>query len=137
KVQDIPHLEVQPQGGEIGMDGQSYQAIYLIFTNRTGSVVYLSRARLRGRTKRFPIPAAAVRDLSGGWHELKFGTSTGDLKDQECILQTNGRVATGIAVGQQMNQAFYSHQPGLLRRYFRRPKYFLLQYTAMVGDKKY
>jgi hypothetical protein len=53
-------------------------------------------------------------------HELKFAASSpGNLGDHECILQTNGRVRTGIAVGQQMDQAFFSHQPGLLRRYFR------------------
>jgi hypothetical protein len=66
KVKGIPHLEVQPQKKDtIRMDGQSYDAVYLIFKNGTGSVVYLSRARLRG-TKRFPIPAAAVRGFQAG-----------------------------------------------------------------------
>jgi hypothetical protein len=140
KVQGIPHLEVQTLkwGNKIGMNGQSYDAVHLIFTNRTGSVVYLSRARLRGHANRFPIPPTAVKGLSGGWHELKFDTSNaGNFNQDECILQTNARVGTVIAVGQQMDQFFYSHRPALVRRCFRWPKYFLLQYTAMVGDKKY
>jgi hypothetical protein len=138
KIQSIPHLEVQPQGGNMGIANHPYNAVYLNFTNRTGSVVYLSHARLRGHPDSFPIPPAAVKGLSAGWYELKFDTSnTGNLNQDECILQTNARVGTGIAVGRPMDQAFYSHRPGFLRRFFRTPKYFLLQYTAMVGDKKY
>jgi hypothetical protein len=138
KVQSVPHFEVSPQQGKTTIDGQSLDAIYFTFTNRTGSVVYLSRARLQACKKRFPIPVVAARDISRGWRELKFNKSSpGRFADDECILQTNDRVMTSIAVSQPMSQAFYSYHPGLVRRCLGLPKYFLLEYTVMVGKRKY
>ncbi len=138
KRQSVPHFEVLPQPGQTIIGQQSFGAVDLIFTNRTGQVVYLSRARLRECQRRFPIPTTALRDISGGWRELKFAWRTPPLlNDHECILQTTDRVMTNIAVSRQMDNAFYSYRPGWFRRVFRRPKYFVLQYTAVVGEKKY
>lgn len=51
KIQSVPHLAVLPQRGstDIGVptDIETYDAVHFVFTNRTGRVVYLSRARLR------------------------------------------------------------------------------------------
>jgi hypothetical protein len=89
---------------------------------------------------------AAVRDISGGWRELKFERG-GVLNEQERILQTNDSVLTNIAVSQPMDPTFYAHRPedsshsGDRREWFRKfcryPKYFRLQYTAMVGEERY
>jgi hypothetical protein len=108
-----------------------------IFTNRTGSVVYLNRARLRERQSRFPVPLWAVKDIGDGWRELKFlDRSMNQLTQDECILQTNDRAVTNIAISQQMGSEFYSYRPRWMRKWFRCPKYFRLQYTAMVGNRK-
>jgi hypothetical protein len=136
KRQSVPHLEVLAQPGQTTIDGQQFPSVDLIFTNRTGRVVYLSHARLRESKKRFPIPLPAVRDISGGWRELKFEKG-GVLSEQECILQTNGRIMTNIAVTTPMDQGFYTHRPGWFRRCGRYPKYFRLQYTAMAGGRTY
>jgi hypothetical protein len=138
KTQGIPHFEVLPHPSVLTMNGQEFPAVNLVFTNRTGRVVYVSRSRLRESPKNFPIPVEAGRDVSRGWRELKFAKdSTGNFTEDESILQTNNRLVTTIAVKQPMDEAFYSFRPGWLRRWFRRPKYFLLQYTAMVGETKY
>jgi hypothetical protein len=42
-----------------------------------------------------------------------------------------------MAVTQTMPNAFYVYQPGWLRRTFRYPKYFLMEYVVMAGEKKY
>jgi hypothetical protein len=130
KGQSVPHFEVLPRGGQTAIGNQQFPSVELIFTNRTGQVVYLSRARLRGYQRRFPIPLAAARDISGGWCELKFVWSKPPfLVDHECILQTNESVMTNIATEKQMDNTFYSYRPGWFRRYLTSPKYFLLQYT--------
>jgi hypothetical protein len=137
KRQAIPYFEVNPSPADTRIGAQQFDAVAFQFANRTGNVVYLSRARLRGRQKNFPIPVIAARDISGGWHQLKFMTCTGDLTEHECIVQANSSAITIIAVSRTMDQSFYSYQPGRVRRWFRCPKYFTLQYTAMVGEKKY
>lgn len=105
--------------------------------NRTGGVVYLYRARLRERRENFPIPEAAARDL-GGWRELKFiEPGTGSQVDDEWIIQANNSAYTSIAVSKKMDSTFYSYRPRWFRSWFRCPKYFTVQYTAMVGEKKY
>lgn len=72
KIQEIPHFEVSPTSGQkTAIGGQPYDAVGFTFTNHTGSVVYVSRVRLRENQTHFPIPPAAVRSISGG-RELKF-----------------------------------------------------------------
>src|SRR5437667_8984514 len=43
----IPHLEIILRPSQTIINGIQHSAVSIIFTNRTGSVVYLSRARLR------------------------------------------------------------------------------------------
>ena len=137
KRQAIPHFEVIPGPAQTQIGQQSFDAVQFQFTNRTGSVVYLSRARLREHQKYFSIPIAAARDISGGWRELKFMARNGTMIDHECIVQANCNAITTIATSHKMDSSFYSYRPGLLRRWLRYPKYFTLQYTAMVGRQKY
>jgi hypothetical protein len=137
KIQEIPHFEISPISGQkTNIGGHTYDAVGFIFTNRTGSIVYVREVSLRENATNFPIPPAAVRSISGG-REIKFQNQHGQLVDDERILNTNDRALTSIAVSRPMGSEFDTHQPGLLRRIFRRPKYFILEYTAMVGEKKY
>jgi hypothetical protein len=74
-------------------------AVAFTFTNRTGSVVYLSRARLREHHENFSIPSEAIRDIFG-WREIKFpNQATGLLEDHEHVLHTDQHVQTSIAYG--------------------------------------
>jgi hypothetical protein len=57
----------------------------------------------------------------------------------ECILQTDvagGRAYSAIALDHSMDSAFYSYRPTLIRRCFHSPKYFVLEYSLVVGEKK-
>ena len=137
KRENIPGLEVLHQPGETLIGNRHFNAVNFIFTNRTGQVVYLSGARLRECQEHFSIPPDAIRDISG-WRELKFfNNNAGRFEDQEYTLHTGRSITTSIAVARQLDPAFQSYQPGWVSRWFRRPKYFLLQYTARVGDKTY
>jgi hypothetical protein len=137
KVQEIPHFEVYPTSGQkTKIGGQLLDAVGFTFTNRTGSVVYVRQVRLYENQTNFPIPPAAVRNISGG-REIKFGNQHGKLIDDERILNANDRALTSIAVAQPMGGEFDTYRPGLIRRLFGRPKYFTLEYTAMVGERKY
>ena len=98
----------------------------------------MSRTKLKEVPKNFPVPQSASRDAQG-WREqtLTFpGNPTGNFDQYECILQTNGRTCSAIAVTHPMDSAFYSYRPPLLRKFFGIPKYFVLKYSLVVGEKK-
>jgi hypothetical protein len=138
KVQSIRGLEVLPTQAQTKINGQAFDAVGLTFKNQTGSVVYLYRARLRENPKNFPIPLIAVKDISGGWRSLKFQAPNSiEFIDDERVLHTNKSASTLMAVSKCMDSTFYDYQPGWFRRWLRKPKYFRLEYTAMIGEKKY
>lgn len=123
--------------GAMDINGRQYLAIGITFTNRTGSIIYLGRARLREVPKDFPVPMDAARDMSGGWRELKFLNQSDRFVDHEMILHTNKSAVTCMAVTHAMSAQFFSFRPSLWRQVFRWPKYFAIEFIAMVGDKKY
>jgi hypothetical protein len=138
KTQSVPGFLVTFTAIQVAIGQELFEAVMLSFINRTGSVVYLSRARLTEVQKNFPVPVAASRDMARGWRELVFAIPPNLHHDShECILQTDGRAVASIAVKEPMDETFYSYRPTLLRRCFGRPKYFLLEYVAVVGEKKF
>lgn len=138
KRQSIPHFEVRLAPHQSTIGGAPQQAVELTFVNLTGSVTYLRGVRLRENRKHFPIPTAAVREISDGWRELSLRASTEPLyQHRESTLQTNQKVMASIAVAQQMDNNFYTYRSGWLRRCFRCPKYYQLEYSVMVGTITY
>jgi hypothetical protein len=138
KRQSIHHLEVFPQLIPLGIGPQQGDGVELEFANLTGSIVYLRRVRLLENRKNFPVPSAAARDISSGWRDLSLRYKPETLyQHHECILQTNQRAMCCIAIERQLDQSFHNHRPGWIRRLFGCPKYYRLEYTAMVGEKKY
>jgi hypothetical protein len=139
KKQGIPHLNVSFSQGRTNVGGQEFPSLDITFTNQTGRVVYLSLGRLKGRRRlRIPLPPTA-----SAWYELKFAwektVSDGALApliDFECILQTGKTAATSVAA-LGVDHAFHSYRPRWFRKWLWWPKYFRMQYTAMVGDKRY
>ena len=113
KRQGIPHLNVSFQQGQTNVDGQVHPSLNIIFTNQTGQVVYLSRARLRGRRRlQIPLPPTA-----SGWYESKFKSGKTVLSDFERILQTGSAAMTSIAA-LRVDNAFLSYRPSWFRRWF-------------------
>jgi hypothetical protein len=141
KRQNFPNFLVTFNPFQIGIVtpigiGASHNAVLLTYINQTRSTVYLSRARLKEVPKNFPVPQSASRDVQG-WREQTLAVpSNPNVFDQyECILQTSDRAYSAIAIAHPMDNAFYSHRPTLLRRFFG-PKYFVLEYSLVVGEKK-
>jgi len=141
KRQSFPKFLVTLNPFLMTIGAAPYDAVLLTYINQTGSIVYLSHARLREVQKNFPVAQIASRDAQG-WREQTFALPTnpaGSFDHYECILQTdvlNGRVCSAIAVKHPMDGAFYSYRPTMLRKWFGFPKYFLLEYTIVVGEKK-
>jgi hypothetical protein len=138
KVNNISGLMISftPSPG-VAMGG-NFPAVTIFFENQTSSVVYVNGPQIRNCTERFQIPTEAVRDIGENAHPLSFlNRNTGIFEDHQTTLQTSGKAETVIAVTTQMPQSFYRYKTSLLRRIFRRPNYFIIEYTAMVGDRKY
>src|ERR1700722_19529256 len=88
KMRRIPNLRVDIRPGQTTINGQRFDEVHFSFVNNTGLVIYLTEAYLRVRSNTFPIPAQAVRDISGRGHELKFDDGTGRLVLKELVIQT-------------------------------------------------
>jgi hypothetical protein len=56
KTQSVPGFLVTFTAIQIATGQELYEAVMLSFINRTGSVVYLSRARSTEVQKNFPVP---------------------------------------------------------------------------------
>ena len=109
----------------------------MVFRNNTGSVVYLSTVRIKRCSKQFVVPSAASRDIAENAHDLSFMDSNGSYIHRQFTLHTNQSVKTSIAISQKLNDTFYKYNQPFWRRIIRLRKYFVLEYIAMVGSKKY
>jgi hypothetical protein len=139
KVNNISGLQVSFERSPVDMTIGTvrHPAVYIVFSNRTGSVVYLNNPQLRNCSALFPIPSDAARDIGANARPLSFVKPDGGFEGHQITLQTGDQARTGIAVIAAMPGTFYDHRASRLRRIFRRHKYFVLEYTAMVGEKKY
>ena len=135
KVQNIPNLEVSSVTETLTVNGTAYPALWLKYSNQTGSTVYLSNARLLKCTKLLNVAQASTRDLSAAY-ELNFSVG-GNLNQRQIILHTNCQTETAIALDSNPSTKMLSFKPSLWRRILSRPKYFCLEYVAMVGKKHY
>lgn len=137
RVNGIPGLEVSFYPGTIKINAQSFDAIDIRFTNHTGSVVYISRPRIRNCSKRnYPVPAQAARDIAGNSYHLKFNDGAGGFTLREVTLQTTATAQTCMpAFSAASVNALLPYVPPLWARVLRRRKFFVLEYTAMVGTK--
>jgi hypothetical protein len=53
------------------------------------------------------------------------------------MLQTNDKALSVMAVVTEMPTEFYEYKTPTLRRLLRWPKYFIIEYAAMVAHKSY
>lgn len=137
KVHNVPHLEVRLLPGNIQIGGQPHDAVSFDFINHTGSVVYITGARIKKCTSQFSIPIDASRDIAEGSYHLSFMDPNGGFVHRELTLQTNQSGRTAIAITAPMPQDFYAYRAPWYRRFFRSPRYFILEYTAMVGASRH
>jgi len=137
KVNSVPGLEVHFAAGNITIGEKSHSAVDVQFTNHTGAVTYVSGARIRSCTRAFPVPVEAARDIAKGSYHLKFMHESGAFNLREVTLQTSASAKTCMPTTPELAGEFYTHSPSWGARLFRRQKYFVLEYTAMVGTTRY
>jgi hypothetical protein len=137
RVNNIAHLEVQFAPGQIEIGGKPHTAISIDFTNHTGSVVYLTGARIKRCSSLFRVPIDASRDIAESSYHMKFMDQlSGKFVHREQTLQTNQGAHTCMATTSDLPESFYTYTAPWWRRVFRVRKYFLLEYTAVVGTTR-
>ena len=137
KANGVPGLEVHFSEGQITFGGKSHRAIDIQFTNHTGSVVYVSGVRIRGCTNAFPVPVEASRDVAENAYHLKFMNDNGQFANREVTLQTSAVTKTCMPVTVALSSRFFGHSSSWLYRRLRRRRYFILEYTVMVGTARH
>jgi len=140
-------LEVSISPGDITIHGVPYPAIDVHFINSTGSIVYITGPRVRVVSNLLQVPKEADRDIAHGalyfaafdddpdQNSKDDASSVSKAEVREFTLQTNKRRHGAIALINTVPDDFYSYTAPLWRRLLRCPKYFRLEYTAMVGRK--
>jgi hypothetical protein len=137
KVNSVSGLEVHFVAGNITIGDRAHSAVDVQFTNHTGAVTYVSGARIRSCKRAFPVPVEAARDIARGSYHLKFIRENGAFDLREVTLQTGASAKTCMPTTQELSSNFYTHSPSWAARLFRHHKYFVLEYTAMVGTTRY
>ena len=137
KGNSVPGLEVRFAAGQITISDKPYEAVDVQFTNHTGSVAYISGARIRSCTKAFPVPVEASRDIAQGSYHLKFMDADSQFVMREVTLQTTSSAKTCMPASSGLSSEFFTHSPNWITRLFRRQKYFVLDYTAMVRTTRH
>ena len=137
KVNGVHGLEVHFAAGDIKIGDKPFPAIDVQFTNHTGAVVYVSGVRVRGCTQDFAVPVEASRDVAENSYHLKFMDDQGRFVNREVTLQTSTSAKTCMPAPSSLPAKFFTYRPSWLVRRLRRRKYFLLEYTAMVGTTRY
>jgi len=137
----IPGLEITFNLGK--GTAESINCLYLdmVFCNNTGKVVYLTDCRVANiNTKNIDVNEKAKLDIVSHSYELKFVDENKSYTQRYIILQTNETKRTGLPISDKYIGSFgsillrdlKSHRSGLWGT-----KFFNLEYTALVGDKKY
>jgi hypothetical protein len=136
RTNSIDGLEVRFAPGSISIDSHPHDAVDIRFINHTGSVVYVTGARIRHSTSAFRVPLDASRDIAKNSHHLSFNNGSNRFELREQTIQTNTEAQTCIAAPGSMPDEFYRYTAPWYRRVIRSPKYFVLEYTAMVGTTR-
>jgi hypothetical protein len=111
KISCVPHLVVSLRECVMNIGGNDYPAIAITFLNNTGSVVYITNARLLKCSSLFQVPVDATRDIASSSHELQFlGCNEKTLTKRQITLQTNETTVTSIAL-RSVNEGLFSYRP--------------------------
>lgn len=137
RVQSVPGLEVHFVPGTIAIGTSSHSAVDIRFTNHTGSVAYISGVRIKDCSPSFAVPIDAARDVAANSYHLKFISPSGLFELREVTLQTSTSAQTCMPISAALSTEFYTHKTSWLARRLRQRKYFIIEYTAMVGTTRY
>jgi len=135
KVSNVPSLNIFLSAGQTNMCNSRCDALLFRFVNNTGSVVYITNLRLFAGSQPI-IHEAADKDFSTNSYELKF--LNGDAFElRQITIHTNGSGITFIPLSQQASKELLTFSCSKWRSWLGFPRFFRLEYTALVGDSKY
>jgi hypothetical protein len=137
RVNSVAGLEVHFFRGTITIGGKDFPAVDIRFTNHTGAVAYVSGVRVRDCTTQFLVPLAAARDISSNSYHLKFNYGDGAFEHREVTLQTNATAQSCMPVTVSPPDSFFAHARPWYMRAIKWRKYFILEYTALVGSTRH
>lgn len=132
----LPATDAASSGGvhEANLE-RRYEGARIEFCNKTGSVLYVTHARISKCTKNFSVHKHADTDIVQGDSELKF-TDGEEYILREVILQTDDVARTCIALSHQFQKEESYRCSPIWRRVLRRPKYFILECVVLNGTRK-
>ena len=137
-VRNVPNLEVTFSKGAMAVNGNFTDTLKLKILNNTGSIVYISNARIANCSKKFRTNLASHNIADPSSYELIFGQDESDsYHERRIILQTDGAAFTALGINDSSSDELFTFKPSWCRRLFKIRKYFTLEYVAMVGDKRH
>ncbi|MBN2396524.1 MAG: hypothetical protein JXC36_08730 [Candidatus Atribacteria bacterium] len=136
EVGNIPNLQISLSFGTMGMGNQQYPCINIKFLNNTTSSIYLLGVRLLKASKLFKVSPNAEKNSADGSYILRFPNSEGILSERQVALDTNKSASTCLAL-MKVVDGITEFNPSFFCKLIHWRKYFILKYTALVGEKLY
>ena len=122
----------------MNLDGHDINAVRLTITNSTTSTLYLTNLRLKSKDINFAINRMSARDFYTGYYELKFfDHATEQYSIRNMIIHTDGSEFTVIGLEHAVDDNLFIYRPNFWSKFFRCYHYFIIEYTALVGNKRY
>ena len=138
KYKNISNLQISLEADNIILNGNDRDALKLTITNRTDNTLFLSNFRIKNKKSNLYIHADSTRDFNTSYYPFLFFNPTNDrFEIKDTILYTGDSVFTAIALENPVNDALLSFRPTRLRKLFKVHKYYVVQYTVFMNDKRY
>lgn len=137
RVRHVPGLEVWREPGHGTIHNEPCPLLLFKFVNKTGKTVYLKNPSLRDVTPRVSLHEKTAQDTATGSCELKFRSHTRHFDIRHCIVQTDDACETAIYTNQTPDSDLVHFKAPVWRRALNRPKYFALEYFAVLEDRTY
>lgn len=134
-VSGAPGLNVFLSPDHTNMGNIQCDALVFRFVNNTGSVVYITNIRLFAGSQRI-IHASADKDFSTNSYELKFLNGE-NFELRQITIHTDNYGITFIPLSQHASKELLTFSHSKWRSLFGFPKFFRLEYTALVDDSRY
>jgi len=136
-VRSIRNFHISFRSGNIQMNGSTYQSLSIRFSNHTGSRVYLSNVRLTRPTSRFHVAPGADRDVYSDSYILRFPDDQMRFVFLEVVIDPDQKIETTLALTGVPTEEITNYRLVCWRKLLRIRKYFLLNFEASIGSKRY
>jgi len=138
KYKHISNLQISLRADNITINGNNRNALRITITNMTNNTLFLSTFRIKNKRSNLQIHADSTRDFNTSYYPFLFFNPTNNrFEIKDIILYTGNSVYTAIALEDPVNNSLLNFRPNILRKIFRIPKYYVVQYTVFMNDKRY